>query len=1498
MDFNRCYGCMKPKTESPVCEHCGYDETASNASHQIPVGTVMQGKYLVGKVLGQGGFGITYLGWDLFLELPVAIKEYFPSGVVMRDSSHSLSVSCSAGDAGGRFQHNRERFLREAKSLARFEGCPEIVRVTNYFLENNTAYIVMEYVEGITLKQYVKNHGGKLSAEETFRLLQPVMQALDKIHATGLIHRDISPDNIMLLPDGGTKLIDFGAVRDVHNADVDQPLTKSTEAILKQGYAPIEQYQKRGALGPWTDVYALCATIYYCLTGEVPMDAPERVLSDEEFTWNDIPGLTAQQKEALEAGMALLPKDRTQSMKALHGDLFRPAPQPLAPVPVPDPEPEPEPAPEPQPRPRPAPSPIRFWRPVGIIVLLLAAIGIGIALFARGKDMTEEAPQLQETTSAIQPAETETPAETAPAETVKAEEPWEKNVMKSLATWKGVYTYLFDSDISTKNVVSVTFLDSVETAPSTSWDVSTAGDGSVLAWVSGFDGKYDLYIAADGGINGKEACESMFWYFSSLTQVNFNGCFHTEQTTDMSSMFASCTSLTELDLSSLDTSNVTDMSNMFSFCSSLEEIDLNCLDTSNVLNMSGMLSWCRSLKKVGLETWDTSKVETMSGMFARCITLEEIDLSTFDTSSVIYMGAMFNECYMLQKVNLSGFDTSNVVSMTEMFYGCTRLHDPDLSHFDTSKVAFYDNFMGDGKKVNGKVWNDMFDPAVTATRWKYNVLMDDRDKDTLFDSVIKKSEIVSVTFYDESNGSSYTQDNSGLGDMSQKGDYSVYGWVRRVGQNAFELYISANGGVNGKLAAEGLFEGYTNLQVVRFNGAFHTDEATSLRNMFAGCEKLSTVDFSGFNTENVTDMSGMFSGCKSLKNPNLSSFDTSKVTAYENFMDAGATANGQSWETMFSGSAAAAKSAASSGWEKNVLKDFTHESPTEISGVICDSDIPASKIASVTFLDSLESAPSVSWDVSEAGDGSVRLWVSEVGHMYDMYIAAEGGINGKIACKEMFSGYSNLKEINFNGNLHTQQATDFSDMFCGCGKLDSLDLSQLDTSNAVNMSEMFYGLSLEELDFSTLDTSKVTNMAWMFGSSNWKQLDLSMLDTSNVTNMTCMFAGCIYLKELDLSSFDTSKVTDMSYMFCDCHQLETVNLSSFDTSKVTDMNHMFYDCHVLNNPDLSSFDTRNVGDYELFMSKAKKVNGQPWAYLFSQDKRTATSNSWEGNVLKDFTDFSYGHQYTEAIADSDIEVTKIVTATFLDTLEDAPVTSWDVSEAGDGSVRAWVNGDGVQYDLYIAAEGGVNGKNACKELFNGYRNLKSVNFGGNLHTEQTTDFSCMFADCRSLESLDISTLDTSSATNMYAMFNNCRSMKTLDLSSMDTSKVTDMSSMFSVSGWESLDLSGFDTSSATSMKGMFSYCEGLKQLDLSSFDTSNVTSMEHMFYHCVNLKTLDVSSFDTSNVTDMTGMFRECSSIKDFDLSNFDVSNVSKYEFFMEQGKTVNGQPWAYLFSN
>ena len=328
MSEHRCYGCMQLH-DGDFCPHCGWPAGKNNEVHQLSVGTLLHGQYEIGRVLGQGGFGITYLGWDRQLGAAVCIKEYFPSHAVSRDCTVSNLVRCHTEAGAESFRLSKERFLREGRVLARFRDIPEIVSVYGSFEENDTVYIVMEYIKGMDLAHYVNHRGGRLSGEETFKILKPVMEALAQVHRSELVHRDIAPDNIMLHPRGGAKLLDFGAARMVENADVDKGLDRSTEAIVKHGFAPMEQYQTRGNLGPWTDVYAMCATVYYCLTGQIPPEATTRLMGESSFSWANVPGLTDRQRTALERGMAVLPKDRYRSMEELLDGLFGNAPMPM-----------------------------------------------------------------------------------------------------------------------------------------------------------------------------------------------------------------------------------------------------------------------------------------------------------------------------------------------------------------------------------------------------------------------------------------------------------------------------------------------------------------------------------------------------------------------------------------------------------------------------------------------------------------------------------------------------------------------------------------------------------------------------------------------------------------------------------------------------------------------------------------------------------------------------------------------------------------------------------------------------------------------------------------------------------------------------------------------------------------------------------------------------------------------------------------------------------------
>ena len=272
----------------------------------IKPGTILHGRYTVGEVLGNGGFGITYIGQDNTLQMKVAIKEFFPRALVTRNNTISENVECI--NSQELFANEKSKVIKEARILAKFAKTPGIVNVLEYFEENNTAYIVMEYIEGGTLKETIKRNG-LMTPDYAFAALTPIMQVVGQLHRENVIHRDISPDNIMF--DGNQpKLLDFGAAREILGETGD-----GLSVILKHGYAPQEQYSRKGNQGTWTDVYSLCATIYYCITGKTPDSALDRIHNDELIRPSQLGvRITPAQENALMQGLSIFPANRLQTI--------------------------------------------------------------------------------------------------------------------------------------------------------------------------------------------------------------------------------------------------------------------------------------------------------------------------------------------------------------------------------------------------------------------------------------------------------------------------------------------------------------------------------------------------------------------------------------------------------------------------------------------------------------------------------------------------------------------------------------------------------------------------------------------------------------------------------------------------------------------------------------------------------------------------------------------------------------------------------------------------------------------------------------------------------------------------------------------------------------------------------------------------------------------------------------------------------------------------------
>ena len=315
--MKKCMGCMEEFDENQtLCPHCGYEEGTMPAEvYHMEPGSILAKRYIVGKTLGYGGFGVTYIGYDAELERKVAIKEYLPGEFSTRVPGQT-QVTIYDGERKEQFQSGIEKFMDEAKRLAKFQDTEGVVHIYDSFLYNDTAYIIMEYIDGETLKSKLERDG-KMSAEDTLNVILPVVSALKKVHEVGIIHRDISPDNIMISKEGKVSLIDFGASRFATSTH-----SKSLSVLIKPGYAPVEQYQSRGDQGPWTDVYALASTMYYALTGIVPEDAMERMGKDELKSLSKL-GIKVDKniETAIMNAMNLKIEERTPSMESFEEEL-------------------------------------------------------------------------------------------------------------------------------------------------------------------------------------------------------------------------------------------------------------------------------------------------------------------------------------------------------------------------------------------------------------------------------------------------------------------------------------------------------------------------------------------------------------------------------------------------------------------------------------------------------------------------------------------------------------------------------------------------------------------------------------------------------------------------------------------------------------------------------------------------------------------------------------------------------------------------------------------------------------------------------------------------------------------------------------------------------------------------------------------------------------------------------------------------------------------------
>lgn len=1014
---------MKLKNNSPICEHCGWDERIPEKDYQLPFGTVLNDQYIVGRILGVSGFDITYLGYDKFLDTNVVIKEYFPYGKVIRQQPGSCTVKPVGDRELEWFQRNRERFLREAKALSRLSRIERIVQIRNFFLANDTAYIIMEYVPGISLKDYIRRNGS-LSLDTTLKMLRPLMTSLVHVHKEGFIHRNISPENIVLMPNGTLKLMEFGSVRHIGAEQTTDP-ANPTMAVVRGGYSPVEQYNNI-KLGPWTDVYALCATIVFCVSAQQIADAPERILSGTALGlehWIGDPNIVA----ALTHGLEPRPEKRTQNVELLCQELF-PAPVPTdvtRPVEVPA---QPEPI-----------QPEKKSFPKWAMALILALIvGIGALIGFHPWDKTDVNNPAVRDEKGPDLLDTNVPVNTLMERILEnAEEPDQK---------------AFGTQAANSEVIAISIVDTLADAPADAVDVSYLKNGKVKAWtVKKVDG-YHLYIGAEGGVYAPAESFTLFGMMPNVRSIDFGGCFYTDNVEDMSYMFYGLSHVETLDVTGFNTSGVRFMKETFSGMRSLKQLDVSGFDTAMVQTMQAMFRECSALQTLDVSGFDTSSVTSFASMFSHCSGLKQLDVSGFDTAAAEDLSHMFRECNALQMVDVSGFNTASVTDFSFMFHGCAVLSQLDVSGFNTSRAENLES---------------MFRECQTLTELDVTGFNTSHVED--FSSMFSGCsglKALDVTNFSTGNAR----------ELSWM--FSLCGGLKQLDVSGFQT-----GSVT---TMERMFQSCGSLQELDVSG-FDTHNVTSMNGMFYECSNLTQLDVSGFDTRNVTDMAAAFYRCAGLKKLDVSGFDTRKVTAMDNMFHGCSsltnldvsrfdTAKVENMEAMFS---------ECSNLKRLDVRKFNTARVTSMRNmfhkcyelkVLQVERWDTSRVKSMNGM--FHQCSKLNYlDVSRFDTGSVtdmQFMFSGCADIIRLDVK-DFDTSAVTSMSHMFSDCTKLSELDVS-RFRTACVTDFSGMFRGCGKLTYLNVQSFDTTAAQDMSYMFYGCGAANMVRADLfDTSSVTS---------------------------------------------------------------------------------------------------------------------------------------------------------------------------------------------------------------------------------------------------------------------------------------------------------------------------------------------------------------------------------------------------------------------------------------
>ena len=851
-------------------------------------------------------------------------------------------------------------------------------------------------------------------------------------------------------------------------------------------------------------------------------------------------------------------------------------------------------------------------------------------------------------------------------------------------------------------------------------------------------------------------------------KISFNGLNYlesvnrliiTNRINDMENMFKSCSSLTILDVSNWDVSNVKNMYGIFNNCSSLTTLDVSKWDTDNVTNMDRMFCNCTSLISLDVSKWDTGKVYNMSIIFYNCTSITTLDVSNWDVSNVINMSGMFNGCSSLTTLDVSKWSTGKVTDMKNTFSGCSSLTSLDVSKWSTGNVINMQNTF---------------------------------------------SECSSLTSLDVSN---WNTDN-----------VTNIGWMFNTCNSLISLNLSN----------------------------WNTDNVTNMSDIFYNCDSLASLDVSTWNTSKVNNMTRVFFNCKSLTSLDLSNFDTSKVKYMDDMFRNVSEISVLGWNydgtnyTNFTLTEQQTGYAYNFPWNMHVVEYTIVDRTIEAA----EANVPSVAVSAGDMIGA--------YTINPANQGKYYRYLPRIFIYYQptdinpnhVVLTTNNGLTNDIdnilaadvtnikvyypkhTDSIRFEGIATLSEYSYIKELISINISSFNSftyMFHSCIYLDTIDVSNWDTSNINNMSYMFYNCKrLQSLDVSNFNTINVTSMYSMFqGCEALSTLDVSNFNTINVSAMSFMFSDCSSLTTLDVSNWDVSSVTNMGYMFNGCSSLTSLDVSNWKVDKLKDATRLFCNCSSLTSLDLTRWSTSKVTDKtSMFAGCQQSCIGYYCPPIWT------LPTSGDGFDITWVAPFNIYEVDLSLLDSTSVELYRNI-------YEVEPFTYW-----GDGA-----------YD---------------EELTHTYNDATSgivIIYTNLFHTRKAANIVYNFISNSSTALISEHIPTITGASNLEYVF----VLK-------DGTETTDTNTQ--IKDIEKVEVR-FDDSLVTNIS-----FEGLSLIkEITRFKLPrNITNTEYMFYNCTKLERINTIAWNMDDVTNVTSMFENCTSLKSLDLSNWNTVKVVECE--------------------